>query len=99
VENGISGGARPKEAAQIKKWFDHIPYLTNDQKLWRKVSENYAVLSSWGRPISWNEIMTATIAKKKGVGVCAHGMHFPIIADILKVPLYHPGYHGEFNPN
>ena len=31
------GGSRPKEAAQIKKWFDHIPYLTNDQKLCRKV--------------------------------------------------------------
>jgi hypothetical protein len=61
----FASGTSPKKAAQIKKWFVHIQYLANDQKLCRMVSENYAVLSSEGRPISWNDLMTATSRRKK----------------------------------
>lgn len=99
VELEFLGGARPDEVSEIKAWFDIIPYITNDQKLWRKGAENYATLRSEGFHVPWNDILIATIAKEKGATIFAHDKHFPIMADILKIHLYRPGYNGKFNPD
>lgn len=99
VEMEFLGGARPKEAAAIRTWFDVIPYLTNDQKLWRKVADNYSKLRANGHTLPWNDIMIATIALEKEAAVFAHDKHFPVMADVLKVHLYQPGYNGKFNPD
>jgi len=99
VELEFFGGARANEVSKIKAWFDIIPYLTNDQKLWRKGAANYAKLRSEGHTIPWNDVLIATIANDKDAAVFAHDKHFPIMADILKVHLYQPGYNGKFNPD
>lgn len=48
VEMEFLGGAYAREREKLKKWFDVIPYLPNDQKLWRKASETYATLRAKG---------------------------------------------------
>ncbi len=99
VEMEFLGGARTNEIGEIKAWFDLIPYLTNDQKIWRKVAANYAKLRAEGHILPWNDIMIATIAMEKDAAVFAHDKHFPVIAEVLKVHLYQPGYNGIFNPD
>jgi len=91
------GGARPNEFVKIKPWFDLIPYLTSDHKIWRKVADHYAKLRAEDHTLPWNDIMIATIALEKEAAVFAHDKHFAIIAQVLKLPLYQPGYNGKFN--
>ena len=79
VEMEFLGGARKNEVPKIKAWFDIIPYLENNQKLWRLVSQNYAKLRAEGHTIPWNDIMIATIAVEKEAAVFAHDKHFPIM--------------------
>lgn len=99
VEMEFLGGARPAEVAAIKGWFDIIPYITNDQKIWRKVADNYAKLRAEGHSLPWNDILIATIALEKEVAVFAHDKHFALMSKVLKVHLYQPGYNGKFNPD
>ena len=99
VEMEFLGGARPNEMKSIQAWFDIIPYLTNDQKIWRKAAGNFSKLKAAGFTVPWNDILIATIAKEKGVAVYAHDKHFPILAKELGVILYTPGYNGMFNPD
>ena len=99
VEMEFLGGAGLKEVAGIKAWFDLIPYLTNDQKIWRQVADNYAKLRSEGHTLPWNDILIATIALEKDAAVFAHDKHFPVMAQVLDVHLYRPGYNGNYNPD
>lgn len=99
VEMEFLGGARKNEIATIQAWFDIIPYATNDQKIWRKAASNYAIIRAAGHTLPWNDILIATIAKEKDAAVFAHDKHFPIMADLLQIHLYRPGYNGMFNPD
>ena len=84
---------------RIQPWFNLIPYLSNDQKLWRKAANNYSTLRAKGHTLPWNDILIATIALEKGVAVYAHDQHFEILSKELGVSLYEPGYNGKFNPD
>jgi len=99
VEMEFLGGARPNEMKTIQPWFDIIPYLPNDQKVWRRAAANFATLRAAGFTVPWNDILIATIAHEKGVAVYAHDKHFIILAKELGVRLYTPGYNGMFNPD
>jgi len=99
VEMEFLGGARPNEVKKMKAWFDLIPYLGNDQKIWRKVATNYGKLRADGYTVPWNDIFIATIALEKDAAVFAHDKHFVIMAEVLKVHLYQPGFNGTFNPD
>lgn len=99
VEMEFLGGARPNEMKSIQAWFDIIPYLPNDQRIWRNAAENFSKLRDAGFTLPWNDILIATIAKEKGVAVYAHNRHFTILARELGVRLYTPGYNGMFNPD
>lgn len=97
VEMEFLGGASPNEMKTIQAWFEIIPYLPNDQKIWRKTASNFSKLRAAGFTLPWNDILIATIAHEKGVTVYAHDKHFLILAKELGVRLYTPGYNGMFN--
>ncbi|MEO0416026.1 MAG: PIN domain-containing protein [Verrucomicrobiota bacterium] len=99
VEMEFLGGARPHEKAEIAEAFDIMPYVTNDQKLWRKAAGVYAQLRKSGLTVPWNDVLIATIAKEKLYRVYSVDKHFTSMAKILPdLILYEPGYNGMFNP-
>jgi hypothetical protein len=78
-----------------------IRALTSHQppKIWRKVVKNYAKLRPESHTLPSNDIMITTIVLEKEAAIFAHDKHFPIMAKVLKVHLYRPGYNGNFNPD
>jgi predicted nucleic acid-binding protein len=98
VEMEFLGGARANEMKRIKAWFDLIPYVRNDLKIWRDAAGNFAKLKAKGFKIPWNDILIATIAKGQTVKVYAKDKHFAVMSEVLGVLLYEPGYNGMYNP-
>ena len=99
VELEFLGGARPHEMPRIQSWFDILPYVKNDQKLWRIGAGNFAKLRAAGFTVPWNDVLIATLALEKDFAVYAHDKHFPIMRNVLGIRLYVPGYNGMFNPD
>jgi predicted nucleic acid-binding protein len=97
VELEFLGGARAHEVARIRAGFDAIPYVRSDDKLWRLAAANYSGLRAAGHTVPWNDILIATLALRRNHSVYAHDKHFPIMAEVLGVVLYQPGYNGMFN--
>lgn len=98
VEMEFLGGARPNEMQSIKGWFDLVPYVRNDQKVWLEAAENFSKIRAAGYTIPWNDVLIATIALAKSVRVYAPDKHFRIMSETLGLRLYTPGYNGMFNP-
>lgn len=98
VEMEFLGGAFPHERPKIQAWFDVIPYLPNDQKLWRKAATTYADLRATGLTAPWNDILIATITLESDLRVYAVDRHFDAMAEHLPLRLYQPGYNGGFDP-
>ena len=98
VEMEFLGGARESEMPRIRKWFDLIPYVRNDLKIWREAAVNFAKLKARGHTVPWNDILIGTIAKNQSIKVYAKDKHFEVMAEVLGVMLYQPGYNGMFNP-
>lgn len=98
VEMEFLGGARENEMPRIKAWFDLIPYVRNDLKIWREAAGNFAKLKAKGHTIPWNDILIGTIAKSQSIKVYAKDKDFDVMAEVLGVMLYQPGYNGMYNP-
>lgn len=98
VEMEFLGGARPRERERIKKWFDIVPYLPNDQKLWRKVADTYAKLRAGGLTAPWNDVIIATLTLEQGCRVYSVDKHFTAMPDHIPIRLYEPGYNGGYAP-
>lgn len=99
VEMEFLGGARPNEMPKIQSWFDIIPYVQQDQQIWRKAAQNFSKLQAKGFKLPWNDILIATIAIEKGAHVYARDKHFPVMQETLGLSLYKPGYNGGYNPD
>lgn len=99
VEMEYLGGARPAERERLQAWCNVLPYLRNDQKLWRKTAANYALLKSKGITAPWNDVLIATLAVENNCRVYAVDKHFDAMAPILRFPLYQPSYGGSYNPD
>ncbi len=98
VEMEFIGGARPSEAARIKAEWSIIPYLSNDQKIWRKAAGIYARLRANGLTVPWNDALIATLAIEADCRVYAVDKHFEAMPRFTPVRLYQPGYNGAFQP-
>jgi len=98
VEMEFLGGARPHERDRIQSRFDILPYLNNDQKLWREAATIYAKLRRKGATIPWNDVLIATLALKKDLRVYTVDPHFETMAQHLELRLYRPGHNGSFQP-
>ena len=99
VEMEFLGGARAHERKEIQEAFDIVPYVANNQKIWREAGLNYAALRAQGLTAPWNDILIATIAMKTGLRVYAKDKHFDAMAERMpELKLYSPGYNGMFEP-
>ncbi len=96
VEMEFLGGARPAGRPKLQAWLDIVPYLPNDQKLWRRAATNFSDCRSKGLTVPWNDILIATIALESGHRVYTVDKHFDAMAKILPLRLYAPGYNGGF---
>lgn len=98
VELEFLGGARRDEKERIQAWLNILPYLRNDQKLWRKGAETYSRLRAEGVTVTWNDALVATLALDADCRVYAVDKHFTAMAPILGLRLYTPGYSGTYRP-
>lgn len=96
VEMEFLGGARPHERPRIQSRFEILPYLNNDQKIWRQAATHYATLRSVGVTLPWNDVLIATLTLGQGCRVYAVDQHFEAMAQHLGLRLYEPGYNGGF---
>jgi len=96
VEMELLGGARSHERARIQSRFDILPYVNNDQKIWREAATTYAKLRSAGATLPWNDVLIATLALNKNLRVYSVDPHFEVMSRHLKLRLYRPGYNGSF---
>lgn len=98
VEMEYLGGARAEERERLQAWCNVLPYVRNDQKLWRKAAANFSLLKKKGVTAPWNDVLIATIALENGCRVYAVDKHFTAMAPLLGFHLYQPGYGGSYNP-
>jgi len=98
VEMEFFGGARPHERRRIQRRFDILPYLTNDQKIWREAATHYATLRGKGVTVPWNDVLVATLALRHKCRAYAVDEHFEVMKKHLGLRLYTPGYNGAFEP-
>jgi predicted nucleic acid-binding protein len=98
VKMEFMGGARASEVDRIRTWFDLIPYVRNDLKIWREAAGNYRKLKAKGYTIPWNDILIATIAIRTSLRVYAKEKHFTTMAEVLGMSIYQPGYNGMYHP-
>ncbi len=98
VELEFLGGARRDEKDRIQAWLNILPYLRNDQKLWRKGAEIYSRLRAEGLTVPWNDVLIATLALDADCRVYAIDKHFTAMAPLLGLRLYTPGYAGMYRP-
>jgi predicted nucleic acid-binding protein len=98
VEMEFLGGARPQERERLQAWCSVVPYLRNDQKLWRQAAAHFSKLRSGGLTVPWNDLLVATLALTADCRVYAVDAHFTAMAPILGLRLYTPGYGGQFRP-
>jgi predicted nucleic acid-binding protein len=99
VEMEYLGGARPAERERLQAWCNVLPYIRSDQKLWRKAAANFSLLKSNGVTAPWNDVLIATIAVEAECRVYAVDKHFALMAPVLHLYLYQPGYGGMYNPD
>ena len=98
VEMEFLGGALPHERATLQASFNILPYVRNDQRLWRKAADTFALLRGNGLTVSWNDALVATITLDQGCRIYAIDKHFTAMAPFLGLKLYEPGYGGMFSP-
>lgn len=98
VELEVMGGASKAERKMIKKYFDIMPYRKSDHTIWREAVETSWIIRDQGLSVPWNDAIIATIAKKFSYRVYSEDKHFKMIAEILGIRLYQPGYMGMYNP-
>lgn len=98
VELEVLGGAGKQDRKKIKEYFDILPYRKSDHTIWREAVETSWLLSDRGLSVPWNDTIIATIAKKHGYRVYSEDKHFKMMAEILSIRLYQPGYMGMYNP-
>ena len=98
VEMEYLGGARPGERERLQAWCAVLPYLRNDQKIWRQGAANFSKLRRNGVTAPWNDVLVATLALGADCRLYACDRHFPGMAEVLGLRLYEPGYGGCFNP-
>jgi predicted nucleic acid-binding protein len=98
VEMEFLGGARQDERDRLQAWCAVVPYLRNDQKLWRQAAAHFSQLRGGGLTVPWNDVLVATLALNSDCRVYAVDAHFDAMAPRLGLRLYTPGYGGQFRP-
>jgi predicted nucleic acid-binding protein len=98
VEMEFLGGVHAEQRERLQAWCNILPYLGNDQKVWRKAAAHFSLLRSKGITAPWNDVIIATLALENNCRVYAVDQHFNAMAPVLGLLLYQPGYGGSYQP-
>jgi hypothetical protein len=95
----VLGGARKEDQ---KKWvagFAVIPYVQITESTWNLAVENAWRLRDSGTQVPWKDVLVASASIEQHCRVFSRDKHFNVMAQILGVRLYEPGYGGSFAPD
>lgn len=92
----VLGGARETERARMRSYFRVLPRLTTPEHIWDRATDQAARLRDQGLTIPWSDVLVATTALTHGVRVYARDQHFDLMAPLLGLQLYEPGYGGRY---
>lgn len=98
TEMEFLGGTSPHEKDRIQAWFNVLPYVRSNQRLWRKAANTCSLLRKNGLTIPWNDALIATIGLEQDCRIYAIDQHFTAMSPLLGLKLYEPGYGGMFSP-
>lgn len=93
------GGAHRDERAKLSFWLDCIPHRSVTEAHWRQATQFAWMLRDKGHTLPWNDILIATLALDLNLRVYAKDHDFELMARILGLRLYEPGYGGRYNPD
>ncbi|MFP4157752.1 MAG: PIN domain-containing protein [Opitutales bacterium] len=92
------GGSRRDERKKLGFWLDCIPYRSTTKEHWQKAIQNAWRLRDKGQTLPWNDILIATMALDLDMRVYAKDAHFRLMAGVIGLRLYEPGYGGRYAP-
>ena len=92
----VLGGARDTERARMRSYFQVLPRLTTSEHVWDRATDEAAKLRDHGLTIPWSDVLVATMALSHDVRVYARDRHFELMAPLLGLQLYEPGYGGRY---
>jgi hypothetical protein len=94
----VLGGARKEERRVLSKYFAVIPYRAVTAEDWERAISLAWRLREKGLTVPWLDALIASIALHDNVRVYAIDKHFTAMASLTGLPLYQPGYAGQYNP-
>lgn len=98
IEMEILGGVRTEYQPSMIDKLALYPSIAQGSKLWTSAAGNFSRLRAAGITAPWNDILIATIALAANFRIYSIDQHFPLMAPILGLRLYTPGYSGTFRP-
>ncbi len=99
VKLEVLGGARPAERKSLEFFFECIPYVPMNDRLWDLAKEFSWKLRDRGLAVPWNDILIAALSVEKIYRVYAKDKHFEQMSQVIGVRLYSPGYGGSYSPD
>lgn len=93
----VLGVARFPERRRITEDFDKLHYISNDEGIWEEAIFNAWIIRGEGYNIPWNDILIATVARRKNIGIYSLDKHFAMISEVLGLRRYIPLVEGAFN--
>jgi len=92
----VLGGARVAERARMQSYLLVLPRLETEEQTWNRAAVAAAQLRDCGLTVPWSDVLVATVALTHRVRVYAHDRHFNLMAPLLGLQLYAPGYGGQY---
>ncbi|MGC9452239.1 MAG: PIN domain-containing protein [Oceanipulchritudo sp.] len=93
------GGARKREREWLQDQMACLPRLGVTDHHWDAACRHAWILRDAGETIPWNDILIASVALDRDLRVYARDSHFGIMAGVLGLRPYQPGYCGRFVPD
>lgn len=94
----VLGGARKEERTRLAAGFDVLPFIQVTEPTWNLALESAWRLRDAGLQAPWNDLLIASISIEHGCRLYARDKHFNVMASVIAVRLYEPGYGGSFAP-
>lgn len=98
VKLEVLGAVRKEKRKAMTFFFDVIPYLPMEDRLWESAKKLSWQLRDAGLTVPWNDILIATLCLEHGCRVYSIDHHFVEMSRICGLPLYRPGYGGGYDP-
>ena len=92
----VLGGARKEERSALVAGFGVIPYIQTTETTWNLALENAWRLRDAGLQAPWNDLLVASASIEHGCRLYAQDKHFDLMAEVIPIRLYQPGYGGSF---